>query len=107
MDSMLLGVLSGLCLVVGSIFAIIGGIGLLRLPDFFCRMHASGITDTLGAYLILLGLMIQAGLTLVTVKLLMILFFLMISGPTSAHALAKSALTAGLEPLVADPEEDR
>ena len=93
-----LGLVSAILLVGGSIFSIIGGVGLLRLPDFFSRLHGTGITDTMGAGLILVGLMFEAGISLATVKLIMILFFLWITSPTSAHALAKAALTHGLSP---------
>lgn len=84
------------CLVVGSIFSVIGGIGMVRMPDFYTRGHAAGITDTLGAGLILVGLMFQAGLTLVAAKLVMVLFFLYITSPTSTHALFKSAYAGGV-----------
>ncbi len=94
----ILDVVSGICLLVGSFFAVVGGIGILRLPDFFCRIHGGGITDTMGAGLVLLGLMLHAGIELVTVKLLIILFFLLVSSPTSAHALAKAAVSHGLDP---------
>jgi len=102
-----LDIMSWVFLVAGSIFAVIGGLGLLRLPDVFSRMHGGGITDTLGAGLILTGLMFQAGLTLVTVKLIMILFFLLVTSPTSAHALARAALASGLEPLQALKRKER
>jgi multicomponent Na+:H+ antiporter subunit G len=98
-------VLSWFCLVTGSGFAIIGGIGLLRLPDFYARMHGGGITDTLGAGLIMVGLSLQAGLSLVTVKLLLILVFSLVASPTAGYALAKSARTHGLEPW--KREDDR
>jgi multicomponent Na+:H+ antiporter subunit G len=98
--------LSVACLLAGSAFAVIGGIGIVRLPDFFTRLHGAGITDTLGAGFILLGLMLQAGLALVTVKLLLIWFFLFITSPTSTHALAMSALTHGVPPLLADTEDE-
>ncbi len=101
-----LDIVSIACLVVGSAFAVIGGLGLVRLPDFFTRIHGAGITDTLGAGLILFGLMLQGGLTLITVKLLLIWFFLFLTTPTSTHALAKSALTHGLDPQLADTEEE-
>lgn len=93
-------ILSWACLMTGSAFAIIGGVGLLRLPDFYARMHGGGITDTLGAGLILIGLSLQSGLSLVTVKLLLILVFSLVASPTSGYALAKSARTHGLEPWV-------
>jgi multicomponent Na+:H+ antiporter subunit G len=90
--------LSFALLMAGSLFALIGGLGLIRLPDFFSRIHGAGITDTMGAGLILTGLMFQSGLSLVTVKLVIILFFMFVTSPTSTHALARSALARGLKP---------
>ena len=98
-------ILTWILLVAGSCFALIGGLGLLRLPDVFARMHGGGITDTLGAWLILAGLMVHAGFSLVTLKLLAILFFLLVTSPTSTHALARSALSHGLRPRVHEQEE--
>ena len=99
----ILDILSWICLILGSILCMIGGLGLLRLPDFYSRMHGGGITDTLGASLILLGLMFQGGLTMVTVKLVMILVILLLTSPTSTHAVGKAALTSGLKPFFGDP----
>ena len=96
----LLDILSWICLLAGSAFAIIAGIGLLRLPDVFTRMHAAGIGDTLGAGLIVLGLMLQAGLTLNLIKLVLILVFIFFTSPTATHAVAKAALHGGLKPLL-------
>lgn len=93
-------------LLLGAVFAVIGGVGVMRLPDFFTRMHGAGITDTLGAGLILAGLMLYSGPTLVTVKLVMILFLLWITSPTATHALAKAALASGLHPETADGEAE-
>ncbi len=101
--SPLLDTASWLLLVTGSIFCVIGGAGLLRLPDLYSRTHASGITDTLGAGLILLGLALQAGFALVTLKLLTILIFLYLTTPTAAHALVKAAYARG---VVAPVRED-
>jgi multicomponent Na+:H+ antiporter subunit G len=98
-------IITGILLMGGSLFAVVGGIGLLRLPDFFSRMHAGGMTDTMGATLILTGLMFQAGFSLVTFKLVLITLLLLLSSPTSAHALAKSALRQGLKPLTTRKEE--
>jgi multicomponent Na+:H+ antiporter subunit G len=86
-------------ILLGSIFVIIGGVGLLRLPDFYTRIHAAGITDTLGAWLILVGLMLHQGWTLQTAKLGMLLFFLLTTSPLASHALAKAAFLRGLDPL--------
>lgn len=93
-----LDVLTWVFLLAGSFFSIVGGIGIVRLPEFFSRLHGGGITDTLGAGLIVTGLLFQAGLGLTSVKLVMILFFLLVTSPTSCHALAKSAMLQGLKP---------
>ncbi len=90
----------------GGFFLIVGGIGLLRLPDFFARMHAAGIIDTIGTDLLLLGMMIQAGFSLVTLKLLLIVLFIMFTSPTAAHALAKAALHGGHKPQLATGGDD-
>ena len=92
--------ISVLFLVVGSFFAVIGGVGIVRLPEFFSRMHGAGITDTMGAGMIIIGLTFQSGASLVTVKLLMILFFLLVTSPSSCHALAKAAMTHGMSPVL-------
>jgi len=93
-------IISWACIILGSFFCIVGGIGLLRLPDLFSRMHGAGITDTLGAGLIITGLMFHSGLSLVSAKLFLIVFFLYLTSPTSTHAVAKAARLAGLEPLL-------
>lgn len=90
----------------GAGFLLIAGIGILRLPDVYTRMHATGIGDTLGAGLILAGLMLQGGFSLVTVKLVFVLILLFVTSPTSTHALAKAALTGKVKPLLASDLED-
>ena len=100
----LLDVLSWICLLGGAIFLLIGAIGVLRFPDFYTRLHAVSVCDTLGAGLVLVGLMFQGGLSLVTVKLLLIFYFMMFSGPTAVHALAQAALQSKLKPVVDDRE---
>jgi multicomponent Na+:H+ antiporter subunit G len=93
-------ILSWIFIASGSIFVLIGGIGLIRLPDFYTRIHAAGITDTMGAWLMLVGLMFTAGWTLVTIKLVVLVFFLAATSPLSSHALAKAAFLRGLEPML-------
>lgn len=93
-----LDLVSWLCLIAGSFFVITGGVGLLRLPDVYSRMHAAGMTDTLGAGLFIAGMAVQAGLTLVTVKLLMILVFILFTSPTATYALANAAWSGGVKP---------
>ena len=91
---------SWILLLTGALASVIGGFGMLRLPDFYTRMHAASITDTAGMTLILGGLMLQAGLSLITVKLVFIMLFLLITSPTATHALARAALHDGVEPLL-------
>ena len=91
--------ISWTCIVAGGLFCLIGAVGMVRMPSFFTRMHAASLIDTLGAGLILLGLMIQAGFTLVSVKLAMIGVLLLFASPTATHALAKAALARGVDPL--------
>ena len=101
-----LDVASWVLLVAGGGFSMVGTLGLVRLPDVFTRMHGASVTDTLGAGLILAGLMLQAGLTLVTVKLAFLGIFIFFASPAATHALVKAALARGVKPLL-DAEEDR
>lgn len=100
-----LDIVSWVFLILGSFFSIVGGIGIVRLPEFFSRLHGGGITDTLGAGLLVLGLLFQATNPLVAGKLIMILFFLTMTSPSSCHALAKSALSQGLKPILDDKKK--
>lgn len=96
--------LSWVFLVAGGVFCLIGAVGLLRMPDFYTRMHAASVIDTLGAGLILLGLLLQAGLTLISVKLIFLAVLIFFASPTATHALARSAMVRGLKPMLADEE---
>jgi multicomponent Na+:H+ antiporter subunit G len=91
--------ISWVCLVAGGIFCILGGVGLVRMPTFFTRIHAASLVDTLGAGLILLGLIVQAGFTLVSLKLAVIGVLLLFASPAATHALAKAAVSRGIDPL--------
>ncbi len=104
--ALLLDILSWIALLGGGAFVLIGGIGILRMPDLYTRMHAASLTDTLGTLLILLGIMLQAGLTLASIKLVAIALFLLLTGPTATYALANSALLSGLMPRDTDLPED-
>jgi multicomponent Na+:H+ antiporter subunit G len=97
--------LSWIIIVVGAGLSIVGAIGLLRFPDFYTRLHAAGITDTLGVWLILLGALLQVESWLVAIKLMLIVIFLFFTSPTATHALARAALTSGLKPWAKDPEK--
>ncbi len=103
--SVAIDALSWLCLAGGGLFSIIGALGLIRMPDFFTRMHAASVTDTIGAGLLLIGLVLQAGFTLIAVKLLFLGLFIFFTSPAATHALAKAARARGLEPLLAPGDE--
>jgi multicomponent Na+:H+ antiporter subunit G len=90
--------LSWILLSLGGLSVLIGGIGALRMPDLYTRMHAASVTDSLGSILVLVGIMLQAGLSLATIKLIAILLFLLLTSPTSSNALASAALLAGTKP---------
>lgn len=92
---MIVDIASWVLLLAGGFFLVVGAIGLVRMPDFFTRMHAASVTDTAGAGLMLAGLMLQGGWSLVTFKLFVILVFLLFTSPTAAHALAKAATHDG------------
>ena len=98
--------LSVILLVAGGLFCVVGGLGLIRLPDFYTRTHAGGLTDTLGAGLILMGLMLQTQELLIIMKLMFIFVFLIFTSPTSAHALARAAISHGLKPILHDQSFD-
>ncbi len=107
--AVVIDILSWILLLAGAGFMLVGGIGVLRLPDVYTRAHAGGITDTLGADLILVGLILQGGFTLVSVKLALILVFIFFTSPTSTHALIHTAHANGLDPVLDDSsakEED-
>ncbi len=93
-----LDILSWLLLTTGGIFVFIGGIGALRMPDLYTRMHAASVTDSIAPMLILVGLVLQSGLALASVKLAAILLFLLLTGPTASNALASAALLSGQKP---------
>ena len=95
---MILDIISWVTITMGCMLGIVGGIGLLRFPDFYSRMHAAGITDTLCAALILLGLGIQSGLTFESIKLFLIYAFLFFTSPTSSYSLGNGAWQSGIKP---------
>lgn len=108
MDALLLAqeIVSWFLLLSGATFCVISGIGLMRMPEFYARTHATGLGDTGGAGLIILGLILQAPSFLVVVKLLFILAFLWVTGPIATHALVKAAYARGVsvdsEPVGSD-----
>lgn len=90
------GMAGSAMILLGCLFVLVGGLGLLRLGDFYARLHAGSIVDTLGAGLVLGGLMLHGGWSLASVKLGLILAFLLLTTPTAAHALAGAAHVMGV-----------
>ncbi|MCX2980636.1 sodium:proton antiporter [Halieaceae bacterium IMCC14734] len=98
MTELLIDALSWLLMALGGGFVLIGGIGALRLPDFYTRIHAASLTDTMASILIFFGIILQAGFSLAALKLFAIMIFLLLTGPTASYALANAALQSGLRP---------
>jgi len=94
----LLDLFSVLCLVGGFFFFVTATVGLLRLPDFYTRLHATGKGDTLAVFLSLVGLALYEGFSLVSVKILFIAFFMFLAQPTATHAISRAGLKCGLKP---------
>lgn len=99
MMDLILTISGGVFLLLGSFLCISSGVGILRFPDFYTRIHAASVTD-LGASLVLIGLMFYTDEGLVLAKLVLIFCFVLITSPVASHALAKSALHSGLKPLI-------
>tara|TARA_B100000676_G_C18066319_1_gene841187 strand:- start:2352 stop:2684 length:333 start_codon:yes stop_codon:yes gene_type:complete len=106
-ESLTLNILSWISVITGCFFVITGGLGLIRLPDVFSRIHAAGITDTLGAGFIILGLMLQGGLSFVTLKLALVMIFIIFTSPTASHALANAAIFGGQRPWLKTAKEEK
>lgn len=104
--------LGGFVCLLGGLLCIVSAIGVLRFPDFYTRLHAASVTDTSGAGLVLLGMVLMAPHWLVLVKVGCIFGFLLLTSATAAHALANAAHTAGLQPKIGpagrdDPHADQ
>lgn len=99
---MITEIASWCCVLAAAALSVIGGIGMHRFPDFYSRAHAASTTDTMCAALFLLGLALQAGLSLVTFKLFLVFAFLFLTSPTAAHALGNAAILYGLRPQLDD-----
>lgn len=104
--STVLDALSWIFIIAGVIFCLIGGYGMIRLKDFYARLHAASLIDTLGVGLVFTGLMFQAGFTLVAAKLLLILIFIFFTSPTATYALSRAAINHDVLPAV-DTEAER
>lgn len=103
--SLIKDVLSGVFLIIGAGSCLIGAVGMIRFPDFFTRLHAASLIDTVGIGFIFLALMIQAGFTLISVKLLFVLILMFFLSPLATHAAARAALYAKIKPYLHKGEE--
>ena len=102
MIGLAIDVLSWALLLAGGVFCIIGMVGLHRMPDLYTRMHAASVTESLGAILLTAGMVLQAGFTLLALKLVIILLLILLVGPAVTHALAKAALARGVKPVLGE-----
>lgn len=103
--SIALDVLSWIAIVGGLFFMIVGTVGMLRMPDVFTRMHAAGMTDTMGAGLLVLGMALQTPIGLTLTRLLFVYLFLTFTSPISSHAVSRAALASGVVPWTRKQEK--
>lgn len=104
--ALLADIASWILLLAGGVLVVIGSLGLVRFPDLFTRMHSVSITDTLGAILMMAGLLLQAPDAPAAIRLVLIMAFLLFTSPTATHALAKAALHGGMRPLARDRDSE-
>lgn len=90
--------LSDICLLLGGILTLTGAVGLLRLPSFFTRLHAASVTETLGATLLIIGIMLDTGWTLDAAKLMLLILIMIVANPTITHALCRAVAHDGSTP---------
>lgn len=89
-------------ILLGSFFTIVGAVGMVRMPEIFTRMHAASVIDTLGVGLLIAGMVLQAGFSLVTLKLIILLALFVAVGPIVTHALAQACLHEGIKPVLTE-----
>lgn len=94
----IIGLLSDICLLLGGLFTLTGAIGLLRLPNFYTRLHAASVTESLAAPLLIIGVMLDTGFTLDSGKLILLIFIMVVANPTVTHALCRAAAHSGITP---------
>ena len=100
-------ILAAALMLGGGFFLAVGSLGIVRLPDFYTRMHAQGKADTLGGMLLIAGLALHCGLQISTLKLLLLLVFIVVANPTATHALSRAAYRSGLPVWTRKREESR
>lgn len=103
--SLFVGLLSDLCLLLGGLLCLTGGVGLLRLPDFYTRLHAASVTESLVVTFLILGVILDTGWSLDTIKLLSIIVIMLVASPSITHALCRAAAHGGQKPAGLDQPE--
>jgi multicomponent Na+:H+ antiporter subunit G len=98
---------SWILILLGSFFIVVGAIGIVRMPEIYTRMHAASVTDTLGVGFLILGMCLQAGFSLVTLKLLFLVGLFFFTGPVVTHALAQACLHEGVKPMLTEDRRNR
>ena len=96
--------IAGILMISGACVVLVGGLGLLRLPDFFCRLHGAGVIDTLGIWLVVAGLLCHADTWVSGFKLVLLAVLTMLLSPVVSHALARAALDSSQREPGADGE---
>jgi multicomponent Na+:H+ antiporter subunit G len=97
--SALISLLSDILLIAGSMFVIVGAVGIVRMPDFFTRLHAASVIETGGLFLLVLGMVLRSGISLASIKLIFIALFIFFASPAATHAMVRSGLKSGLKPM--------
>ncbi len=105
--SVIIDVISGVFIIGGSFFVLVGAIGFLRMPDVYTRMHAASVIETLGAGLLIMGMLLQAPNFLVVFKLLVLAALFFFFAPVASHAIAQAALAAGVSPILSADRRGR
>lgn len=100
-------IIATVLIAAGLFWLAVGGFGLVRFPDFYSRLHPAGKADTFGATLLILGLVVHQGVCLLSVKLLLVEFFILLANPAATHAVGRAAWRTGLKPWTNDPEEKK
>jgi multicomponent Na+:H+ antiporter subunit G len=112
MMHMLINILAGLFLLTGLVFFLGGAVGIMRMPDFYSRLHPAGKLDTLGIFAMVAGLVIynlhhvSLGVVLLSTKMFLIVFFVFLASPTATHSIVDAGMRAGLRPWTKKKEKE-
>lgn len=99
-------IISAALLLIGFVLMLISAVGVLRLPDFFSRLHASSIGETLGIVLAGIGLAVYHGINLTSLKILMVVAALFLVNPLGTHLIGKAAIRSGQQPWKEEKHAD-